>query len=146
MLYFDTSFMVPYILPEATSNRIQKFFREHQREELTISHWTRVEFASMLAREVRVGGLAEQAARDAGVRFETAIAQAFVVVLPDRSDFDLCKRYLQQFETALRAGDALHLAIANNRGAQTFYTLDRKLLRAGRLLGLPVAAGIRGRE
>lgn len=73
MLYFDTSFVVPYILPEATSNRVQRFFRDHGNEQLAISHWTRVEFASMLAREVRVGGLTEQAARDADVRFETAM-------------------------------------------------------------------------
>lgn len=146
MLYFDTSFIVPYILPEATSSRIQQFFREHDGEELTISHWTRVEFASMLAREVRLGALPRQAARDADLRFETAMAQSFTVVLLDRSDFDLCKRYLQRFETALRVGDALHLAIANNRDAQMFYTLDRKLLRAGKLLGLPIATGIRGRE
>lgn len=143
MLYFDTSFIVPYILPEATSNRIQQFFAGHQSQELAISHWTRVEFASMLAREVRIGGWTEQAARDADMRFESATAQSFVVLLPDRDDFNLCKRYLQRYDTGLRAGDALHLAIANNRNARTFYTLDKTLLRAGRLLGLPVAAGIR---
>jgi uncharacterized protein len=142
MLYFDTSFIVPYFLPEATSDRIQQFFSARQGDELTISHWTRVEFSSMLAREVRVGGLAEQAARDADARFESTMTQSFAIVLPDRNDFDLCKRYLQRFETALRVGDALHLAIASNRGAQAFYTLDRKLLKAGRFLGLPVAMGI----
>ncbi len=114
MLYFDTSFIVPYILPEATSNRIQEFLGEHHAEQLTISDWTRVEFFSMLAREVRGGGLAEQAARDADTRFEAAMAQSFTVVLPDRNDFNLCKRYLQRFETGLRVGDALHLAIASN--------------------------------
>lgn len=29
MLYFDTSFIVAYILPEATSSRVQNFFSEH---------------------------------------------------------------------------------------------------------------------
>ena len=142
MLYFDTSFMVPYVLPEAASNRIQQFFKEHSGEDLAISQWTRVEFLSTLARQVRMGALSEQAARDADIRFENAIDQSFIVVRPNRNDFDLCKHYLRQFETDLRAGDALHLAIANNRGVRTFYSLDKKLLRAGRLLGLPVA-GIR---
>jgi uncharacterized protein len=146
MLYFDTSFIVPYVLREATSVRVQRFFTEHNAEELTISHWTRVEFASMLAREVRMGGLSEQAAREAAMRFETAMTQSFTVLLPDRNDFDLCNRYLLRFETALRGGDALHLAIAHNRGVHAFYSLDRKLLRAGRLLGLPVATGIRSRD
>jgi uncharacterized protein len=145
VLYFDTSFIVPYILPEATSGRIQAFFNEHPADELAISDWTRVEFFSMLAREVRGGGLAEDAAREADGRFEAVMAQSFIVLLPDRSDFDLCKRYLQRFETGLRVGDALHLAIASNRRAKALYTLDRKLLRAGKLLGVPVATGIHGR-
>ncbi len=42
----------------------------------------------------------------------------------------------------MRVGDAFHLAIASNHNASTFYTLDKKLLRAGKLLGLPVAAGL----
>jgi len=145
MLYFDTSFIVPYILPEATSGRIQQFFKDHHAAELTISDWTRVEFFSMLAREVRAGGLAEQAAREADMRFEATMAQSFLIVLPDRNDFDLCKRYLQRFETGLRVGDALHLAIANNRRAEVFYTLDKRLTRAGKLLGVPVSTGILGR-
>jgi uncharacterized protein len=112
---------------------------------LIISHWTRVEFFSMLAREVRGGGLTEQIAREADARFEAAMAQSFTVVLPDRRDFDLCKQYLQRFDTGLRVGDAFHLAIASNRRVHAFYTLDRKLLRSGRLLDLPVTAGLRGR-
>jgi predicted nucleic acid-binding protein len=42
----------------------------------------------------------------------------------------------------LRAGDALHLAIAANRHAAAIYSLDKRLLRAGEILGLPVSAGI----
>jgi uncharacterized protein len=145
MLYFDTSFIVPYILPEATSGRVQRFFSEHHADELAISDWTRVEFFSMLAREVRGGGLPEQAAREADERFEATMTQSFLVVLPDRNDFNLCKRYLAQFDTGLRSGDAMHLAVAANHGAQMVYTLDKKLLRAGKMFGLPVSSGIHGR-
>ena len=38
-------------------------------------------------------------------------------------------------------GDALHLAIANNHRAETVYSLDKALLKAGKALGLPVSAG-----
>ena len=99
----------------------------------------------MLAREVRGGGLAEQAAREVDMRFEAAMAQSFLIVLPNRNDFDLCKRYLGQFDTGLRGGDAMHLAVAANHGAQMICTLDKKLLRAGKMLGLPVGSGIHGR-
>jgi uncharacterized protein len=55
--YFDTSFLVPLILPEATSDKIAAFVRGLPAEEFTVSHWTRVEFSSLIAREVRMGGL-----------------------------------------------------------------------------------------
>jgi uncharacterized protein len=139
MLYFDTSFIVPYILPESTSSRVQQFFIDQQSTNLAISHWTRIEFASMLAREVRMQAMSEQAARDADTRFEAAMAQSFLVLLPDRNDFDLSKQYLARFETGLRSGDALHLAIGKNHGVEAFYTFDKKLLRAAKLLGLPVS-------
>ena len=143
MLYFDTSFLVPLILPEATSEKIANFVAGLAAEQLAISHWTRVEFSSLLAREVRMGGLDGQAARDADSRFETVATESFAIWLPNADDFTLAKRLLGIHETGLRAGDALHLAIAGNHGAKTFYTLDKSLLKAGKLLGVPISAGIR---
>jgi uncharacterized protein len=68
MLYFDTSFLVPLVLPEATSDKIAVFIRELDIEQLAISHWTRVEFSSLIARVVRMGGLDAQAAVKADAR------------------------------------------------------------------------------
>ena len=143
MFYFDTSFLVPLILLEATSEKIAAFFRRLPTEEFTLSHWTRVEFSSLIAREVRIGGLDGQAARRADARFEAMVDESFVVLLPSADDFGLAKRYLGEFETGLRAGDALHLAVASNHHAAVIYSLDKTLLKAGKLLNLPVSAGIR---
>ena len=41
MRYFDTSFLVPLILPEATSEPIAGFFEDLPTEDLAVSHWTR---------------------------------------------------------------------------------------------------------
>ena len=71
-------------------------------------------------------------------RFESVVARAFDVIPPTRRDFATAKQYLQRHETALRAGDALHLAIAFNNRATTIFSLDKGMLKAGRLLGLPV--------
>ena len=139
MRYFDTSFLVPLILLEATSKPISEFFGTLPAGELAVSHWTRVEFASLLAREVRMGNLNRSAATGAGLRFETMIAEAFVVYLPERSDFDLARDWLGQFGTSLRAGDALHLGIAANRGVEAIHSLDKVMIAAGRTLGLPVS-------
>jgi uncharacterized protein len=146
MLYFDTSFLTPVFRKEATSNNIQKFLQEQPAGELAISHWVRVEFSSVLARDVRMGLLAPEAAVELDAQFETAVTRSFDVILPNGNDFDLCKHYLGQFAAGLRAGDAMHLAVARNRLAQRIYTLDKKLLRAGKSLGLPVATGIYDKE
>jgi predicted nucleic acid-binding protein len=142
VLYFDTSFLAPLILPEATSDPIAAFFRSLSAEELAVSHWTRVEFSSLLAREVRIGGLDAAAAMRADAKFEAMVDDSFLVLLPSADDFALAKRFLGRFETGLRAGDALHLAIAGNHRAAAIYTLDRTLLRAGKILQLPVSSAI----
>jgi uncharacterized protein len=143
VLYFDTSFLVPLILPGATSDKIAAFVRRLPAEEFTVSHWTRVEFSSLIAREVRIGGLDIQAAARADTRFEAMVDESFSVLLPNADDFGLAKRYLGQFETRLRAGDALHLAVASNHRAAVIYSLDKTLLKAGKILDLPVSMGIR---
>ena len=142
MRYFDTSFLVPLVLPEATSEPVARFFEDLPGEDPAVSHWTRVEFASLLAREVRMSGLDAAAAREAGSRFEAMVEESFVVFLPNRDDFDRARDWLGRFETALRAGDALHLAIAANRRAEAIYSLDKAMIAAGRALGLPASAGI----
>ena len=143
MLYFDTSFLAPLILQESTSAKVEKFMAGLPAGDLAISHWTRVEFSSLLAREVRMGGLDGQAARHADAQFETIVTESFVVLLPNADDFNLAKEYLGNHETGLRAGDALHLAIARNHRAEAIYSLDKTLLKARKVLGLPVSTGVR---
>jgi predicted nucleic acid-binding protein len=142
MLYFDTSFLVPLILPEATSDKIGAFVGALPVDQLTVSHWTRVEFSSMIAREVRMGGLDALAGARADVRFDVMVEESFTVLLPNADDFGLARQYIGRFETGLRAGDALHLAIARNHRASMIYSLDRTLLKAGELLDLPVSMGM----
>jgi uncharacterized protein len=142
VLYFDTSFLAPLVLPESTSDKIAAFVRRLPVEELTVSHWTRVEFSSLIARDVRMSVLDAAAGARADARFEAMVDASFAVLLPNADDFGLAKRYLGKFNTGLRAGDALHLAIAGNHQAAAIYSLDKGLLMAGRLLDLPVSMGI----
>ena len=87
-------------------------------EEFTVSHWTRLEFSSLVAREVRMVDW-------------TPIR--LVGLMPG----------LKPCWTGLRARDALHLAVAKNHHASMIYSLDKALLRAGRILDLRISAGIR---
>jgi predicted nucleic acid-binding protein len=63
-------------------------------------------------------------------------------LLPGVEDFELAKEYLAHFQSGLRAGDALHLAVARNRGSERIYSLDNTMLKAGRSLGLPMTRGL----
>lgn len=142
MLYFDTSFLAPLILEEATSEAIEAFIATQPAGQLYVSHWTRVEFASLIAREVRMGGLAESDALLAIGQFDELVADSFQILMPSTADYERAKKCIQNFATKLRAGDALHLAIANNNGAKTLFTLDVGLLNAANLLSVPASRGI----
>jgi predicted nucleic acid-binding protein len=146
VLYLDTSFLVPLFLPEPTSDKIERFLSRKRSAPLAVSHWTRVEFSSALAREVRMGSLRRKAAIEADAQFAETAAESFIVLLPTADDFDLARHFLQRYGTGLRAGDALHLAIASNNRATAVYTLDKTLLAAGRRLGLKTRLGIRLRK
>ena len=58
------------------------------------------------------------------------VNESFVVLLPNRNDFDRARHWLGRFDTGLRAGDALHLAIAKNRRADAVHTLDKPMIAA----------------
>jgi predicted nucleic acid-binding protein len=143
MLYFDTSFVAPLVVLEETSARVAEFVRTLPAGQLTISQWTRVEFSSALGIRVRMGRLRPKEAVEADDRFEAATKRSFAVLLPTTDDFDRARAFLRQHKLGLRAGDALHLAIASNNNAETIYSLDKTMLKAGRSLGLPLSSGIR---
>jgi uncharacterized protein len=141
MRYFDTSFLAPLFREEGMSYRVGQFVAGLPTGELAISRWTEVEFASLLSRDVRMGAITGDQARDADALFEDVILCSFIVLQPSVDDYELARSYLLTFETGLRAGDALHLAIAGNHRAEAIYSLDNRMIRAGRTLGLPVGDG-----
>ena len=142
MFSFDTSFLTPLIRVEATTAHIEQFVGSLPRDRLATSHWTRVEFSSVLGREVRMGRLDPRQAAAEDARFENLVGTSFVLLLPTAGDYGLAKRYIGDFSTGLRGPDALHLAVAANNAAEAIYSLDTGLLAAGRAWGLPMSAGI----
>jgi predicted nucleic acid-binding protein len=101
-----------------------------------------VEFAGLVARRVRMRELTEQLASRAVLVFERLLAESFHLILPTPPDFDLATRLLQHYRTGLRSGDALHLAIAQNHNADRFFTLDAKLIKAAKMVGIPAGSAI----
>ena len=71
-----------------------------------------------------MGGLVEADALLAIGQFDELVADSFQVLMPRTADYERAKQHIQNFDSKLRAGDALHLAIANNNGATVLHTLD----------------------
>jgi predicted nucleic acid-binding protein len=142
MHYFDTSFLTPLLLSEATSEAVERFVGELAPGRLGVSAWTGTEFSSLLAWEVRMGALSAADALKIDAQYEMLVGASFHLLVPKADDFSLARQYLQRFETGLRADGALHLAIAFNNKVDTILSLDNTFLKAGHMLGLPVSRGV----
>ena len=140
MFYFDTSFLAPLFVTEAASDEVEAVMAGIVGESLAVSHWTRVEFSSLLARRLRMGELAATDMERIDGQFETVLRESFQIIAPSPADFDRAKAFLARPEAGLRAGDALHLAIARNHGAHAVYSLDKGMLAAGETFGISMRA------
>lgn len=143
MSYLDTSFIVPLYLREATSERVEVFLRAESPGSLVVSRWAKVEFASTLARNVRMNLQDERNARMLMQHFDEDTQKVFHLYTPLAADFTLAKELLLEAPAlGLRGADALHLAAAQTQRLH-LYTLDKPLLRAAETLGVSASdAGI----
>jgi uncharacterized protein len=137
--YFDTSFLVPLIVPEPASEPVERVVAALPAEATLVwSHWGHLEFASVIARLVRMGELAEPDAGRCLQELAALVAQSFRMHLPTPEDFEVAQTLMTSFDSGLRPGDALHLGIARNLRAARILTLDAGLHRAGSRFDLPM--------
>lgn len=129
MLYLDTSLLVAALTPEARTDDIQQWLADQSLDELYISDWVITEFSSALSIKLRAENLTETHRAEALAGFTSLVEDSFGVLPVAREDFRTAAHFADQAGIGLRAGDALHLAIASAHGA-TLCTLDRKLLQA----------------
>ena len=142
MVYLDTSFIAPLVIAEDSSDAVEAYVLKLKPGEMTTSLWTQVELASLVSRKLRMGEFSGAEADAVRAEFDRVLSESFELLLPKAPDFATAARYLETPGTGLRAGDALHLAIAVNHGARQILTLDMGLIDAGRQMTLPVTRGI----
>ena len=136
MRYVDTSVLLAYLMPETGSEAAEAFMLSAG-EPLAVSSWTEVELLSALGVKLRSRQLTEAAARAVLDTYSRLISPQLRHIAVEDADHRQTLLLLEGWRTGLRAGDGLHLAIAQAHGA-TLYTLDRALTAAGNTLGITV--------
>ena len=137
MIYVDTSALVPIFIREPKSEAVIGWI-ESSAERLAVSEWSLVEFASAAAIKVRTGQTAANLAKQANARVREFAQQHCTVAVPSRAEFRRAAELAGDGALKLRAGDALHLAIAANLNVKGILCLDDAMTNSARLLGMSV--------
>jgi uncharacterized protein len=134
--YLDATVMLPILIKEPASAAVDAFMSTVQ-QELWVSDFAAAEAASALSRLVRTGRLQ---ATDGAARLSDFDVWRTAMTKPAEIhavDVRLAAAYVRRFELALRAPDALHLAVARRLDVP-LVTRDRRLAAAARELGVAV--------
>ena len=138
MVYVDTSVLVPLFVNEPHSVAAANWYAR-EKGELVAAAWCIPEFASALGIKQRTGAIDAQQAQAAWARFERMVAADLRLLPVAPASFHRAAELVRDAASALRAGDALHLACAEAAGARRMATLDDVLSRnAQRLKIKPV--------
>ena len=113
------------------------WFARQKPGDLAISDWVVAEVSSALSIKLRLGAISAVERAEVLAAFGRLSDRSFVVLPIDRAQFRNAARLADLSELALRAADALHVAIALDHGA-TLCTLDQRLADAASAVGVQV--------
>jgi uncharacterized protein len=136
MRYLDTSVLVAAITNERDTAAAQRCLASAAADEVVaISDWVLTEVASALSAKVRMRALSAIDRRRAAEAFELMVARSFTTLPVTSAAFAAAAVFAEQHRSGIRAGDALHLAVAAAAGA-TVHTLDKGLVRSAKAVGV----------
>ena len=128
--------MVALLTREDASPRASDWIGAQHAGSLTISPWVSAEVASALSAKMRMGVLTADLRGSVLDAYGLLVARSLIVLPIIAKHFATAARFANEHFLALRAADALHLAIAADRG-DTLATLDAGQAKAGQALGVP---------
>lgn len=135
MRYADTSVLLAYLTPEIHS-RVAENFMLGTGDVVAISSWTEVELLSGLGLKLRTAQLNDVEVLDALDSYTRLVSPQLHRIAVEDAHHRAARMLISGWRTTLRAGDALHLAIAAAHG-MTIYTLDRGMVAAAATLEIP---------
>lgn len=135
MIYVDTSILGAAVTIESRTAEMQAWLGRQSAGELAVSDWVMTGLSAALSMKVRNGFLHAPDRADAMAVFSEMVEASFHIFPVTGIDFRVAARFADQHSTGLRAGDALHVAIAANHGAR-IRALDKGLVTAAQALGV----------
>ena len=138
-VYFDTSALAKWYLNESHSEVVEKYIRKCA--PVGISDLTVVEMRSLLARRRREKEIDAAMENRVFATFEEDIRQGFLICHPLSATVAAGAANLISIlpDIPLRTLDSLHLAIAQEWGANTLATFDTVMAEAARKMGILLA-------
>jgi predicted nucleic acid-binding protein len=133
--YLDTSLVVAALIKEAKTERVQVWLGARASDDLLISDWVTTEFSAALSIKLRSRQIDKDTRSQALAGYSSLYRTNLTILTVAQEQFHAAAQFADQYALGLRAGDALHLAIAAKNGA-TLCTLDRRLGNAGPKLGI----------
>jgi len=136
-LYLDTSVLVAILLANPFTARAFRYLNDAT-PSLVVSDYAAAEFASAVARMVRMRELTVDAARKAFATFDRLAPRVVQRIETSSADIKSAETFLRRPDLALRAPDAINIAIAERIGA-SLMTFDDKMAASARTLDVEVA-------
>ncbi len=138
VVYFDTSALAKWYLPEERSNEVEKYIQEHG--PVAISDLTVLEMRDLLAKHRRNGSLDLATEMKVFATFEEDIRQKFLICQPLSDDLARGAVNLLAVLSDFPLGmiEAMHLTLAREIQSDILVTADPVMAAAGEKLGFSV--------
>jgi len=134
----DSSIIVSLFAGDELTARAEQFASQRNLIFL-VSDFACAEVASVISRSVRMRELTKAEAKTIFRRFDAWRENGTEHVETETADVVAAEAFLRQLNLTLLAPDALHIAMAQRKGA-TLATFDIKMAASARKLGLELAA------
>lgn len=141
-IYVDTSVLVAAHSREPHTALAQTWLAGQSGSNLIITTWALVECDSALAIKRRRGELDEASQLASSADIEHFANRFAPLVMAQESDHQRARELCRQANSGLRAGDALHLAVALRLETTQFATLDRVLADNAAKHGMTVSISL----